>query len=83
MVRGAALSSPTKIRAWALTKAQADSTLKLPTGYALLPVGLFQNQFEANQRLAVIIPIVIVVDLWPGPQRLSRIRAIPMQATPL
>ena len=37
--------------------------LALPAGYALLPVGSFQNQIEANQRLAVIIPIVILVDL--------------------
>ncbi len=46
-----------------LRKSQADETLKLPAGYALLPVGSFQNQIEANQRLAVIIPIVILVDL--------------------
>jgi Cu(I)/Ag(I) efflux system membrane protein CusA/SilA len=29
----------------------------------LLPVGSFQNQIEANRRLMVIIPIVILVDL--------------------
>jgi Cu(I)/Ag(I) efflux system membrane protein CusA/SilA len=46
-----------------LRKAQADGTLKLPAGYALLPVGSFQNQIEANRRLMVIIPIVILVDL--------------------
>jgi Cu(I)/Ag(I) efflux system membrane protein CusA/SilA len=46
-----------------LRQAQTDETLKLPAGYALLPVGSFQNQVEANQRLAVIIPIVILVDL--------------------
>lgn len=46
-----------------LRQAQADGTLKLPSGYALLPVGSFQNQIEANQRLAVIIPLVILVDL--------------------
>jgi Cu(I)/Ag(I) efflux system membrane protein CusA/SilA len=46
-----------------LRQAQKDETLKLPSGYALLPVGSFQNQIEANQRLAVIIPIVILVDL--------------------
>jgi Cu(I)/Ag(I) efflux system membrane protein CusA/SilA len=46
-----------------LRKAQADGALTLPTGYALLPVGSFQNQIEANRRLAVIIPIVIFVDL--------------------
>jgi Cu(I)/Ag(I) efflux system membrane protein CusA/SilA len=46
-----------------LRQAQADGSLTLPAGYALLPVGSFQNQIEANQRLAVIIPIVILVDL--------------------
>jgi Cu(I)/Ag(I) efflux system membrane protein CusA/SilA len=46
-----------------LRQDQADGTLKLPAGYALLPVGSFQNQIEANRRLAVIIPIVIIVDL--------------------
>ena len=46
-----------------LRQAQMDEKLKLPSGYALLPVGSFQNQIEANQRLAVIIPIVILVDL--------------------
>jgi Cu(I)/Ag(I) efflux system membrane protein CusA/SilA len=46
-----------------LRQAQADGTLDLPAGYALLPVGSFQNQIEANRRLMVIIPIVIVVDL--------------------
>ena len=38
-------------------------TLTLPAGYSLLPVGSFQNQIEANRRLMVIIPIVILVDL--------------------
>jgi copper/silver efflux system protein len=46
-----------------LRRAQADGELHLPTGYALLPVGSFQNQIEANRRLAVIIPIVILLDL--------------------
>ncbi|HEX6962496.1 MAG TPA: efflux RND transporter permease subunit [Lacipirellula sp.] len=46
-----------------LRKAQAEGTLALPTGYALLPVGSFQNQIEANRRLMVLIPIVIIVDL--------------------
>lgn len=46
-----------------LRQSQIDGTLKLPAGYALLPVGSFQNQIEANQRLAVIMPIVILVDL--------------------
>jgi copper/silver efflux system protein len=46
-----------------LRQAQGDGTLKLPAGYALLPVGSFQNQIEANRRLQVILPIVILVDL--------------------
>jgi Cu(I)/Ag(I) efflux system membrane protein CusA/SilA len=46
-----------------LRQAQAAGTLSLPPGYALLPVGSFQNQIEANRRLILIIPIVILVDL--------------------
>jgi Cu(I)/Ag(I) efflux system membrane protein CusA/SilA len=46
-----------------LPQAQSDGTLTLPAGYALLPVGSFQNQIEANRRLLVIIPIVVLVDL--------------------
>jgi Cu(I)/Ag(I) efflux system membrane protein CusA/SilA len=46
-----------------LLQAQAEGTLTLPAGYALLPVGSFQNQIEANRRLILIIPIVILVDL--------------------
>jgi len=47
----------------ALRKAQTEGKLTLPAGYALLPVGSFQNQIEANRRLSIIIPIVILVDL--------------------
>lgn len=43
---------------------QASGALALPTGYSLLAVGSFQNQIEANRRLAIIIPIVIIVDLF-------------------
>jgi Cu(I)/Ag(I) efflux system membrane protein CusA/SilA len=46
-----------------LRSAQENGTLVLPSGYSLLPVGSFENQIEANQRLMVIIPIVILVDL--------------------
>jgi len=46
-----------------LRQAQTEGTLTLPAGYALLPVGSFQNQIEANRRLILIIPIVILVDL--------------------
>jgi copper/silver efflux system protein len=47
-----------------LRQAQEDGTLQLPAGYALLAVGSFQNQIEANQRLLVIIPIVILINLF-------------------
>ena len=46
-----------------LRQAQTEGTLTLPAGYALLPVGSFQNQIDANRRLILIIPIVILVDL--------------------
>lgn len=46
-----------------LRKAQQEGTLSLPSGYSLLPVGSFQNQIEANRRLAIIIPVVILLDL--------------------
>jgi Cu(I)/Ag(I) efflux system membrane protein CusA/SilA len=46
-----------------LRSAQRDGSLTLPTGYSLLPVGSFENQIEANRRLMVIIPIVILVNL--------------------
>jgi Cu(I)/Ag(I) efflux system membrane protein CusA/SilA len=46
-----------------LRRARTDGLLALPTGYALQAVGSFQNQLEANRRLMVIIPIVILVDL--------------------
>lgn len=46
-----------------LREDQASGSLALPTGYALLPVGSFQNQIDANQRLMVLIPIVIILDL--------------------
>ncbi|MDP1563946.1 MAG: efflux RND transporter permease subunit, partial [Pirellulaceae bacterium] len=42
---------------------QANGTLVLPAGYALSAVGSFQNQIEANQRLMIIIPIVILINL--------------------
>ncbi|MBM4002383.1 MAG: efflux RND transporter permease subunit [Planctomycetes bacterium] len=46
-----------------LRQAQDVGALPLPTGYSLLAVGSFQNQLEANQRLRIIIPVVILVDL--------------------
>jgi Cu(I)/Ag(I) efflux system membrane protein CusA/SilA len=46
-----------------LHQAQRDGSLPLPEGYSLLAVGSFQNQIEANERLALIIPLVIIVDL--------------------
>lgn len=47
-----------------LHQAQADGVLDLPTGYALKPVGSFQNQIEANQRLLWVIPLVIFINLF-------------------
>jgi Cu(I)/Ag(I) efflux system membrane protein CusA/SilA len=47
-----------------LRRAQTEGTLILPAGYALLPVGSFENQIEANRRLMIIIPIVILLDLF-------------------
>ncbi len=37
--------------------------LNLPAGYSLLPVGSFQNQIEANQRLLIIVPLVVLTNL--------------------
>jgi Cu(I)/Ag(I) efflux system membrane protein CusA/SilA len=42
---------------------QRSGKLNLPSGYSIVPVGSFQNQLEANRRLMVIIPVVIVLDL--------------------
>jgi len=47
-----------------LREAQEDGSLDLPTGYALKPVGSFQNQIEANQRLLWVIPLVIFINLF-------------------
>lgn len=47
-----------------LREAQENGTLDLPTGYALKPVGSFQNQIEANQRLMWVIPLVIFINLF-------------------
>jgi Cu(I)/Ag(I) efflux system membrane protein CusA/SilA len=44
-----------------LRQAQSDGALQLPAKPR--PVGSFQNQIEANERLMWIIPIVIVLDL--------------------
>ncbi|MBM3998954.1 MAG: efflux RND transporter permease subunit [Planctomycetes bacterium] len=46
-----------------LLEARRDGRLTLPAGYSIEAVGSFQNQLEANRRLLVIIPIVILVDL--------------------
>jgi len=47
-----------------LLTAQRDGSLNLPRGYALKPVGSFQNQIEANQRLLWVIPLVVFVNLF-------------------
>lgn len=46
-----------------LQDSQRSGALVLPAGYSLLPVGSFENQIEANRRLMIIIPIVILLDL--------------------
>ncbi|NQV28264.1 MAG: efflux RND transporter permease subunit [Rhodopirellula sp.] len=46
----------------ALRAAQVDRSLNLPAGYSLLPVGSFQNQIEANQRLLIIVPLVVFIN---------------------
>lgn len=38
--------------------------LELPPGYVVEAVGSFQNQIEANQRLMVIVPLVILVNFF-------------------
>jgi len=47
-----------------LQQAQESGEIDLPTGYALKPVGSFQNQIEANHRLQWVIPLVIAVNLF-------------------
>ncbi|MDP7305584.1 MAG: efflux RND transporter permease subunit, partial [Pirellulaceae bacterium] len=47
----------------ALHEAQASGALDLPQGYSWHPVGSFQNQIEANNRLMVIVPAVVLINL--------------------
>ncbi|MCB9941074.1 MAG: efflux RND transporter permease subunit [Planctomycetaceae bacterium] len=47
----------------ALRSAQESGELALPAGYSVRPVGSFQNQIEANQRLLVIVPLVVLINL--------------------
>lgn len=47
-----------------LLSAQQDKSLELPKGYSLEPVGSFQNQIEANQRLLWVIPLVMLINLF-------------------
>lgn len=46
-----------------LTTALRSGELSLPAGYTWEMVGSFQNQIEANRRLLVIIPLVVVANL--------------------
>ena len=48
----------------ALRDAQENRTLILPTGYSVVPVGSFQNQIEANNRLMLIVPLVVLTNLF-------------------
>jgi len=47
-----------------LLSAQEEKSLELPKGYSLEPVGSFQNQIEANQRLLWVIPLVMMINLF-------------------
>lgn len=47
-----------------LQDAQRNGELGLPAGYSFEPVGSFQNQIEANDRLMWVIPLVILVNLF-------------------
>jgi Cu(I)/Ag(I) efflux system membrane protein CusA/SilA len=47
----------------ALRAAQESKVLNLLAGYSLLPVGSFQNQIEANERLLIIVPLVVFINL--------------------
>jgi copper/silver efflux system protein len=46
-----------------LQQAQASGELQLPSGYSWEPVGSFQNQIEANRRLMILIPLVVLANL--------------------
>ncbi|MAT70831.1 MAG: cation transporter [Planctomycetaceae bacterium] len=47
-----------------LREAREAGALKFPDGnYELQPVGSFQNQLEANQRLMWIVPTVVLINL--------------------
>ena len=48
-----------------LNQARASAELELPDGdFELEAVGSFQNQIEANQRLMLIIPMVLLLNLF-------------------
>lgn len=46
-----------------LRQAQQSGELALPQGYELEPVGSFQNQIEANNRLKWLVPTVVLINL--------------------
>ena len=46
-----------------LSQAIETGQLDLPTGYSWETVGSFRNQIEANERLLVIIPLVVLANL--------------------
>ncbi|MCH8045115.1 MAG: efflux RND transporter permease subunit [Planctomycetes bacterium] len=48
-----------------LDRARDDGTLQLPPGtFEWEPVGSFENQIEANQRLMWLVPLVILVNVF-------------------
>ncbi|HSG73271.1 MAG TPA: efflux RND transporter permease subunit [Planctomycetaceae bacterium] len=46
-----------------LKQAVESGRVPLPTGYTLQTVGSFENQIEANRRLKLIVPIVILINM--------------------
>jgi Cu(I)/Ag(I) efflux system membrane protein CusA/SilA len=47
----------------AMHEAETNGELDLPQGYGWQAVGSFQNQIEANNRLMVIVPAVVLINL--------------------
>ena len=47
-----------------LRAARRAGALELPAGYELQPVGSFENQIEANQRLMWLVPAVILINMF-------------------
>lgn len=48
----------------ALNNARDQDQLKVPPGTSWEPVGLFEEQIEANRRLMIIIPLVLLLNIF-------------------